>query len=179
MNNKVLAFIFLPTKNQEGRRMAKRNKTHRLMAASGATFLLLLLAWMPPASAEMYHARIRTTVKPLNLSTPPTTEDIVAAGQLGGALYPTHELLDVTRRERLIFLLELPFRHGTSTSITRPLSFSENILRSTRTARGWQRRLFTLDAMLSTMAGTARPMLFSVGFLSRMRGVTTSGQRCW
>ena len=35
--------------------------------------------------------RVKTTVKPLNLDRPPSTEEIMAAGQLGGALFPTHD----------------------------------------------------------------------------------------
>jgi RHS repeat-associated protein len=35
--------------------------------------------------------RVVTTVKPLDLSHPPSTDEIMAAGQLGGALYPTHD----------------------------------------------------------------------------------------
>lgn len=34
---------------------------------------------------------VSTTVKPLNLNRAPSTDDIMAAGQLGGALHPTHD----------------------------------------------------------------------------------------
>src|SRR5262245_57292196 len=41
----------------------------------------------------------RVSVKPLDLSRPPTTEELMAAGQLGGVLFPTHELSDKHREE--------------------------------------------------------------------------------
>ena len=39
------------------------------------------------------------SVKPLDLSRAPTTEELMAAGQLGGVLFPTHELQDKRREE--------------------------------------------------------------------------------
>lgn len=41
------------------------------------------------ASAEL--PEVRHSVEPLNLSRPPTTEELMSAGQLGGQLYPTAE----------------------------------------------------------------------------------------
>jgi len=42
---------------------------------------------------------LATAVKPLDLSKSPTTKEIMAAGQLGGPIYPTHEIQDKNRRE--------------------------------------------------------------------------------
>ena len=39
------------------------------------------------------------SVKPLDLSRAPTIDELMAAGQLGGVLYPTHELADKRRDE--------------------------------------------------------------------------------
>ncbi len=36
--------------------------------------------------------KVRHSVKPLDLSRPPTTEELMAAGQLGGELYPTEDI---------------------------------------------------------------------------------------
>ncbi|MCX6922893.1 MAG: cysteine peptidase family C39 domain-containing protein, partial [Verrucomicrobia bacterium] len=41
----------------------------------------------------------RVSVKPLDLSRAPMTEELMAAGQLGGALFPTHELKDKKRAD--------------------------------------------------------------------------------
>jgi RHS repeat-associated protein len=41
----------------------------------------------------------RVSVKPLDLSRAPTTDELIAAGQLGGALYPTRELKDAAREQ--------------------------------------------------------------------------------
>jgi RHS repeat-associated protein len=42
---------------------------------------------------------VSISLKALNLSRVPTTEELMAAGQLGGALFPTHELKDKRREE--------------------------------------------------------------------------------
>ncbi|MBI4685142.1 MAG: hypothetical protein HY755_08070 [Nitrospirae bacterium] len=39
------------------------------------------------------------SVRPLDLTKYPTSEEITAAGQLGGPIYPTHEIQDKSRRE--------------------------------------------------------------------------------
>ena len=41
----------------------------------------------------------KLSVKPLDLSRAPTTDELMAAGQLGGLLFPTHELQDQRRDE--------------------------------------------------------------------------------
>jgi RHS repeat-associated protein len=42
-------------------------------------------------------SQFRTSLLPLNLSRPPSNGELMAAGQLGGPLYPTHELADPGR----------------------------------------------------------------------------------
>jgi TolA-binding protein len=54
---------------------------------------------IPPSSGKISAANTRVSVKALNLSRAPTTEELMAAGQLGGLLYPTHELKDERRHE--------------------------------------------------------------------------------
>ena len=44
-------------------------------------------------------AKLRLSVKSLDLSRAPSTEELMAAGQLGGLLYATHELKDQRREE--------------------------------------------------------------------------------
>jgi predicted Zn-dependent protease len=44
--------------------------------------------------------KVRHSVTPLDLSTAPNTEEIMAAGQLGGQLYPTHEMNDRERGKK-------------------------------------------------------------------------------
>src|SRR5262249_23331805 len=51
----------------------------------------------PGASDDASLGSHRASVRPLKLSRPPTTEELMAAGQLGGILYPTHELQDSNR----------------------------------------------------------------------------------
>lgn len=45
--------------------------------------------------------KVKLTVKPLDLSRPVAREEIMSAGQLGGVLYPTHELADKEREQRI------------------------------------------------------------------------------
>ncbi|MBI5675440.1 MAG: hypothetical protein HZC48_06420 [Nitrospirae bacterium] len=44
--------------------------------------------------------KIRPSLSALDLSKPPTNEDIMAAGQLGGQLYPTHEIKDKEKEKK-------------------------------------------------------------------------------
>ncbi len=44
------------------------------------------------SSAELKVPEVKLSVKPLDLSRTPTTEEIMAAGQLGGQLYPTDDI---------------------------------------------------------------------------------------
>jgi RHS repeat-associated protein len=52
---------------------------------------LLVCGNLPVVAAA---SGVRLSVKPLNLSRPPNTQELMAAGQLGGELYPTHILRD-------------------------------------------------------------------------------------
>ncbi len=52
----------------------------------GFHFLLV-----PSSSAEQKIPTVRPSVTPLDLLNPPSTEDLMAAGQLGGLLYPTND----------------------------------------------------------------------------------------
>lgn len=63
------------------------------------TFLSLVITLNVNAEAEI--PKVRLSVKPLDISRPPTNEEIMAAGQLGGQLYPTHELEDKERVEKI------------------------------------------------------------------------------
>jgi RHS repeat-associated protein len=44
---------------------------------------------------------VMTNLKPLDLASPPTMEQIMAAGQLGGQLYPTHSIEDPQLEQRI------------------------------------------------------------------------------
>jgi YD repeat-containing protein len=67
------------------------------MSALKSMVLAALVLTVPLSFPEVQAAgnndlkRVETTVKALDLTRPPTTEEIMAAGQLGGALYPTHD----------------------------------------------------------------------------------------
>ncbi|MFH1335483.1 MAG: cysteine peptidase family C39 domain-containing protein, partial [Candidatus Zixiibacteriota bacterium] len=51
--------------------------------------------------AESGIPAVSLSVKPLDLTNAPTVEEIMAAGQLGGQLYPTHELKDKDREKKV------------------------------------------------------------------------------
>ncbi len=59
-------------------------------------FILLLfsfnIVFSSPISAASGIPKVRHSVKPLDLSRPPTTEELMAAGQLGGQLHPTEDI---------------------------------------------------------------------------------------
>jgi len=73
------------------------------------TALAFLGAWVTIVHAANYPAMLdengvqilnsKISVRPLDFSRTPTTEELMAAGQLGGILYPTHELQDKKRGE--------------------------------------------------------------------------------
>ncbi len=64
-------------------------------------FLSLILIFVNGAFASNKIPKVRLSVKPLDLSSPPTTEQIMAAGQLGGQLYPTTEIRDKEREQAI------------------------------------------------------------------------------
>lgn len=45
--------------------------------------------------------KVKLSVKPLDLSKPPSTDEIMAAGQLGGQLYLTHEIHDKDKEKKI------------------------------------------------------------------------------
>lgn len=51
-------------------------------------------------SAESHLTKVKLSVKPLDLGKPPTTEQLMASGQLGGQLYPTHETKDKAKQKK-------------------------------------------------------------------------------
>jgi len=51
--------------------------------------------------AELNIPKVLQSVKPLDLTRTPTIEDIMAAGQLGGPLYPTHRIADKNRENEI------------------------------------------------------------------------------
>ncbi len=85
--------------------MRSKGKAHY---GSLALFALLVVALAAPAHAAPEFSKIRPSVKPLDLSRPPLQKEIVAAGQLGGVLYPTHEMQDRAREQSV----NLSFGHA-------------------------------------------------------------------
>ena len=68
-----------------------------------ASFLVLALiplavAAVPGMPRDLVDVRV--SVRPLDLTRPPTTAELMAAGQLGGPLHPTRELPDKARERR-------------------------------------------------------------------------------
>lgn len=72
--------------------------------------ILVALSFMPgisrgqstvpqPSDPQQLSPAHRVSVKPLDLTRAPTEDDLIAAGQLGGPLFPTHELADKQREE--------------------------------------------------------------------------------
>jgi RHS repeat-associated protein len=55
-------------------------------------FFLICLFMIPDVSAAPKIPKVRLSVKGLDLSRTPTTEELMAAGQLGGQLYPTDNI---------------------------------------------------------------------------------------
>jgi len=45
--------------------------------------------------------KVHLSLRPLDLTRPPTDEEIMAAGQLGGQLYPTHGIEDKERSRKI------------------------------------------------------------------------------
>jgi len=76
---------------------------HRLSILFILIFLSssILLSFPNNLFAEPLIPKIKPSVKPLDLSHAPTTEELMAAGQLGGKLYPTHELSDKDKGDKV------------------------------------------------------------------------------
>jgi len=81
-------------------------KSHRVAFIATISVLLFSFVLWPltvgNAGVESKISEGRPSVKPLNLHNRiPTTEELMAAGQLGGQLYPTHELRKENEQERV------------------------------------------------------------------------------
>jgi hypothetical protein len=55
----------------------------------------------PPGDTDKKIPKVLPSLKPLDLTRPPTNEEIMAAGQLGGQLYPTHEVEDKEKEKKI------------------------------------------------------------------------------
>lgn len=64
-------------------------------------FLLFGFMFVKNANAATKIPKIKHSVKPLDLSRPPSTEEIIASGQLGGPLHPTHEIKDKEKEGKI------------------------------------------------------------------------------
>ncbi|MBI5117924.1 hypothetical protein HZA56_15725 [Candidatus Poribacteria bacterium] len=63
--------------------------------------VILAAVLTAPAHAAPAVPKVGPSVKPLDLSRPPAIEDLIAAGQLGGPLYPTHEMGDKQKEQEV------------------------------------------------------------------------------
>jgi RHS repeat-associated protein len=74
--------------------MIEHNRTYRLAkwAVITAFLLLFLLPFNSSLNAESSLPKVKLSVMPLDLSRAPSTEEIMAAGQWGGPLYPTEDI---------------------------------------------------------------------------------------
>jgi len=71
-----------------------------LLALVNLAFFFSLMGFTCRAGAQDL-PQVRHSVKPLNLSRAPTTAELMAAGQLGGQLYPTHFLANKAREREI------------------------------------------------------------------------------
>lgn len=67
-------------------------------------FLLFAPTFVNDVNAVSKIPKVRHSVKPLDLSKPPTTEELMSAGQLGGQLFPTS---DIEIKDKNIKLLKI------------------------------------------------------------------------
>ena len=70
-----------------------------LVLASLLLLIPIALAAAPASPPPMVDVPL--SVRPLDLTRPPTTPELMAAGQLGGPLHPTRELRDKARERRI------------------------------------------------------------------------------
>lgn len=70
--------------------MKKKSCTHWVVLTT--LLLIISLAYAGPVIAKQKIPKVKLTTRPMNLSKSPTTEQLMAAGQLGGQLYPTKEI---------------------------------------------------------------------------------------
>ena len=70
-------------------------------ATMACLFLVLASVFTTDLHAAEKLPKVPLSVKPLNLSIPPSREEIMAAGQLGGQLYPTHEIQDKEKEKEI------------------------------------------------------------------------------
>ena len=69
--------------------------------------LLFVIVFAADLRAADKLPRVKLSVKPLDLSRQVTVEDLVAAGQLGGQLYPTHEMADKKKEKEIISTMNI------------------------------------------------------------------------
>src|ERR1700693_6309775 len=78
-----------------------KGKTTARFVAIAWSCLLFALVLSADLQAADKLPQVKLSVKPLDLSKPVSRDDIMAAGQLGGQLYPTHELADKAREQEI------------------------------------------------------------------------------
>jgi RHS repeat-associated protein len=76
------------------------NYKHLVFISFAIIFIFNLLIFSN-LSAESKIPKVRLSVKPLDLSRTPTTNELMAAGQLGGQLYPTNETKDKEKGKKM------------------------------------------------------------------------------
>ncbi len=89
---------------QVNQQTSRNNNKSRLFIAfvlMTAIFLIFAPMLASDVNASSKIPKVRHSVKPLDLSRPPTTNEIMASGQLGGQLYPTDELTDKQREKKI------------------------------------------------------------------------------
>jgi RHS repeat-associated protein len=72
-------------------------------AAIWSVLILIILSelFFAKTGAAFVIPVVKQSVKPIDLSRPPLDEEIMAAGQLGGQLYPTHEINDKKKKDEI------------------------------------------------------------------------------
>lgn len=84
-------------------RSPRRKPTKAILRLCAVLFSCLLFTSLliGEAAAGRKVPEMPLAVKPLDLSRPVTRAEIIAAGQLGGQIYPTHELQDKAREQEI------------------------------------------------------------------------------
>jgi TolA-binding protein len=79
----------------------KTEKKRNLIIAIVTSLFIafILISFVNDAGASLALSKVR--LSPLDLSKTPTTEEIMSAGQLGGPLYPTHEIDDKEKEKKI------------------------------------------------------------------------------
>jgi len=87
--------------NRNGSKTGVKERIKNALIGLLSAIVLFSLLFVNSALASSNVQKIRHSLKPMDLSSPPSTEHIMTAGLFGGLLHPTHTVKDTKREQKI------------------------------------------------------------------------------